>query len=206
MAKKTTKNKTSNTKQSSSGNIIITALVFFLIGVWVGDGGVQNIDGKISLSMPKIPQFLSSQSQAASEAISSEKPAITKPLIPILKSGYGDCVVSEVVSVYDGDTFRCNIDGLSEIIGKNISVRIRGIDTPEMTDKNPYIKAKAIDARDFTKRKLLSAEVVELKNVDRDKYFRILADVYVDGENLSELLLKAALAQEYDGGKKTSWE
>ena len=206
MAKKKTKNKTSNTKKSSGGNLIITALVFFLIGVWVGDGGVQNNGGKISFSMPGIPHFLSSEGQASGEAATSEKPAITKPLIPLFKSGYGDCVVSEVVSVYDGDTFRCNIDGLSDIIGKNISVRIRGIDTPEMTDKNPYVKAKAIDARDFTRRKLLSAEVVELKNIDRDKYFRILADVYVDGEKLSELLLKAALAQEYDGGKKPSWE
>ena len=37
---------------------------------------------------------------------------------------------------------------------------------------------------------------------EKDKYFRILADVKVDGRDLKEILLKNDLAYEYDGGTK----
>ncbi len=47
---------------------------------------------------------------------------------------YGDAVVAEVTSIYDGDTFRCNIDGYPGIAGERIGIRINGIDTPEMRD------------------------------------------------------------------------
>ena len=35
---------------------------------------------------------------------------------------------------------------------------------------------------------LKDAEQITLKNMERGKYFRIAADVFVDGENLSEVL------------------
>ena len=42
--------------------------------------------------------------------------------------------------------------------------------------------------------------------MERGKYFRIVADVYVDGENLAEALIDSGMAVKYDGGKKnTSW-
>ena len=34
---------------------------------------------------------------------------------------YGTVTVSKVISVYDGDTFRVNIDSLPPIVGKNCS-------------------------------------------------------------------------------------
>jgi endonuclease YncB( thermonuclease family) len=39
--------------------------------------------------------------------------------------------------------------------------------------------------------------------MERGKYFRIAADVFVDGENLSEVLVGAGMAIRYSGGKKT---
>ena len=45
-----------------------------------------------------------------------------------------------------------------------------------------------------------------MRNLERGKYFRIVADVYVDGEDLGGLLVEAGAAVRYDGGKKTtSW-
>ena len=41
-------------------------------------------------------------------------------------------VINEVITVYDGDTFRVNIDEFPPIIGENIAIRILGIDTPEI--------------------------------------------------------------------------
>ena len=45
---------------------------------------------------------------------------------------YGTVTVSKVISVYDGDTFRVNIDSLPPIVGKNIPIRVNGVDTPEI--------------------------------------------------------------------------
>jgi endonuclease YncB( thermonuclease family) len=56
---------------------------------------------------------------------------------------YGDSEVSAITSIYDGDTFRCNIAGYPDIVGERISIRINGIDTPEMKDNRPAVKALA---------------------------------------------------------------
>ena len=37
----------------------------------------------------------------------------------------------------------------------------------------------------------------------RGKYFRIVADVYGDGRNLTKLLIRSGHAVKYDGGKKS---
>jgi len=60
-------------------------------------------------------------------------------------------------------------------------------------------------AKKVTVALLRGAKVIELKNMKRGKYFRIIADVYVDGENLASILIKKGLARPYDGGKRKSW-
>ena len=49
---------------------------------------------------------------------------------------------------------------------------------------------------------LKDADQIVLRNMERGKYFRIAADVIVDGENLSDLLIGAGMAIRYNGGKK----
>ncbi len=49
---------------------------------------------------------------------------------------------------------------------------------------------------------LKDAEQIILKNMERGKYFRIAADVIVDGESLANMLVEAGMAVRYDGGKK----
>lgn len=39
--------------------------------------------------------------------------------------------ISRVVSVYDGDTIRVDIDHWPSIIGDNVPIRLAGLDTPE---------------------------------------------------------------------------
>ena len=113
--------------------------------------------------------------------------------------------VSRIIGVYDGDTFRVDIDELSDIVGKNIAIRILGIDTPEIKGKCDKEKQLAIKARDFTRSYLNNASSVQLSNLKRDKYFRLLADVYVDGESLAAALLANDLAVRYSGKKKLTW-
>ena len=50
---------------------------------------------------------------------------------------------------------------------------------------------------------LKEAETITLRNMKRGKYFRIAADVIVDGESLADILIEAGMAIKYNGGKKT---
>ena len=118
---------------------------------------------------------------------------------------YGTVTVSKVISVYDGDTFRVDINSLHPIVGKNIPIRVNGVDTPEIRGKCQYEKNLALEARDFVRAKLGNAEEIKLINLQRGKYFRVVANVVVDGVSLEQELLDNKLAYRYDGGKKLNW-
>jgi len=118
---------------------------------------------------------------------------------------YGTVIVSKVISVYDGDTFRVDIDSLPPIVGKNIAVRVNGVDTPEIRGKCQYEKNLALKARDFVRGRLANAKEIKLTNLQRGKYFRVVANVVVDGVSLEQELLNNELAYGYDGGKKLTW-
>ncbi len=115
---------------------------------------------------------------------------------------YGN-VYCYYVSNYDGDTITVNIPSYPPIVGEKITVRINGIDCPELRTKSDKEKELARTAKKLVNSLLENAKVIELRNMQRDKYFRILADVYFDDKNLTEILLKNKLAVEYDGGTKT---
>jgi nuclease (SNase domain protein) len=103
---------------------------------------------------------------------------------PQSEQRYPDVKVSRLLRVIDGDTFRCDIDEHSAIAGKNISIRLRGINTPELRSRNPEERKSANLEKQRLFDLLNNARVIELRNIDRDKYFRIDADVYIDGEPL----------------------
>ena len=89
----------------------------------------------------------------------------------------------------DGDTAWFSLNG------KSIKVRFLGIDTPEISDGgNNYSK----EALKYSCDKLSNADSIYLEyddNSDRyDKYNRMLAWVFVDGANLSELLVRNGYA------------
>lgn len=91
---------------------------------------------------------------------------------------YGTLLVTEVTSVFDADTFRVNIKDVSPIIGQRMPVRVLGVDAPEIRGKCQAEKVKARLAKQFTVEQLRSAKTIELRNVRRGKYFRLLANVY----------------------------
>jgi len=115
---------------------------------------------------------------------------------------YGSATVSEVTSIYDGDTFRATIDGWPALIGKHISIRVNGVDTPEMRGKCDKEKALAREAKQHAVAMLRAGKLIALENMQRGKYFRIVADVYIDGESLSESLIRSGLGVTYHGKTK----
>jgi len=102
----------------------------------------------------------------------------------------------EVVSVYDGDTFKVNLTGENPIFGESLSIRLRGIDTPEIRGGTEESKARAIEARDFLAN-MLSGNVVTIHNLERGKYFRIVADVKAGGIDVVQVMLKRGLGKPY---------
>jgi len=88
-----------------------------------------------------------------------------------------------------------------------LSVRLNGIDAPEIKGKNEEEKEVAKQARNFVTNLILN-KYVRLENVESEKYGRILADVYIGDVHINELLIKERYAVKYDGGTKlkpTSW-
>ena len=114
----------------------------------------------------------------------------------------------KLVYVYDGDTFKVNLPCRKDIFCKEIPVRIKGIDTAEIKTKNILEKQKAVCAKEFTE-KLLSKGKISLKTCVRDKYFRLLCDVFIKNKkeeiNLAEQLLLFNLASKYYGKTKTEF-
>ena len=105
--------------------------------------------------------------------------------------------------MYDGDTITIAsvLPNTTEPIYR-FSVRLNGIDTPEIRGKTPEEKALAIRVRDELYAKIYG-KMVTLKNVDTEKYGRILADVYLEEEHINEWLVNQEFAVYYDGGTKT---
>ena len=121
-----------------------------------------------------------------------------------LAKSFGDYQGAVYVRNYDGDTITFSLPGLHPIIGEKINIRGNGIDTPEIRGKCEKEKYDAKQAKEMVTDILKDAEQIILRNMERGKYFRIAADVIVDGENLADMMIEAGMAVSYDGGKNRS--
>jgi endonuclease YncB( thermonuclease family) len=106
------------------------------------------------------------------------------------------------VKNYDADTITVNIPGLHPVVGKNMNIRVRGVDTPEIRTKNSCEKEKGRHAKKLVRNLLKKAKRIDLTNIERGKYFRIVADVVIDGKSLTAYLVKNGLGYPYEGGTK----
>lgn len=129
-------------------------------------------------------------------------------LLPgIALADYGSVRVDEVTSVIDGDTFRATINDWPPIIGERIPIRIADIDAPERRSRCDTETEKqrerelAADARIYLVERLRGAEVIELRNIRRGSFFRIIAEVWVDGENVGDDMLAAGHAIPFRAGQ-----
>ena len=126
----------------------------------------------------------------------------------------------KVVKVYDGDTITVAtpLDNTRAPIYR-FSVRLRGIDSPEIRGSSLKEKAAALAARDALSAKVLN-QMVFLQNIDTEKYGRVLADVYLEEpgsgsglskgpgaekQSISEWMLENYYAVAYDGGAKAGF-
>ena len=111
----------------------------------------------------------------------------------------------EVIHVYDGDTITL-VSKLPYDASPlyRFSIRLAGIDCPEIKGKTEYERELAQEAKNALQ-KLILNKVVVLKNVKNEKYGRVLADVYLGDLHVNQWLLDNKYAVQYSGGTKTNW-
>ena len=140
--------------------------------------------------------------------------ADTRLKIPVYTPKFKDNIL-KVVSLYDGDTIHCS--GLLEVPPSpfKFSIRLNGIDTPEMKSKSTQEKEHAKKSKQALSEMIPPGSLINLNLSDKDgpieydKYGRVLAYVYTkkNGKdvNLSDWMLENKYAVKYDGGTKHEW-
>lgn len=123
------------------------------------------------------------------------------PFIPQLTEGI-------VVKVYDGDTITIvsKLPYDSSPLYK-FSVRINDVDCPEIKGSGDDEKQCAKIAKQRVTDLILNKRI-EVRNIGTEKYGRVLADVFIDGQDIGTLLVNERLALRYNGGTKqrpVSW-
>ena len=107
--------------------------------------------------------------------------------------------VSKVVKVVDGDTVDVLIDLGFDVHVKG-RVRLLGINAPESRTRDKEEKKKGLAAK--ARLKELCKNKVLLKSHGKEKYGRILGELFVDGASLNTIMVAEGHAEKYDGGKR----
>ena len=106
--------------------------------------------------------------------------------------------------VVDGDTVDALIDVGFDIWFKK-RIRFKGVDTWESRTRNLEEKAKGIAASEFSKKYMeMNDGQFVIQSYGKGKYGRVLAEIFIDGEetSLNKLLIENGHAYVYEGGKK----
>ena len=137
----------------------------------------------------------------------------TTPNNRIMASTYNTLLSVTYVNNFDGDTITVNLpNSIPDVFGHEIPVRIRHIDTPEITGNGKCEKEAAQKAKAVVSSLLKNAKRIDLEDVGRDKYFRLLCSVNITTQEdkiiiLSQYLLEHGYAVPYEGNtkSKTDW-
>jgi len=137
---------------------------------------------------------------------------LTALLPGIALADYGSVTVDEVTSIVDGDTIRVTVSDWPPVIGERIPVRISGINAPERRSRCDIEEEKqrerqlAAEARIYLVEHLRGAETIELRRIERGSFFRIIAEVWADDENVGQEMLEEGYALPYvEGAGGRAW-
>ncbi|MDX2263842.1 MAG: thermonuclease family protein [Hyphomicrobiales bacterium] len=99
--------------------------------------------------------------------------------------------------IVDGDTVKAPY---------GVTYRVLGYDAPETHFAKCEAERRLGHAATRRFEALLSSGEVTVRESGRiDKYGRTLATVYVNGRNVSEIMIAEGFARAYDGGKRQGW-
>ena len=115
---------------------------------------------------------------------------------------------AKVISVYDGDTIRVDIDLGFGVWLKKQSIRLRGIDAPEIRGESREAGIRARDRlRELLMENMNKCVIETYKYNDRGKYGRIIGEIFINEidrdsikgsmRSANKILLHENLVEEY---------
>jgi micrococcal nuclease len=106
-------------------------------------------------------------------------------LILLALTSFAQAQQLKVVSISDGDTFT-GLDSQN----RQVKIRLHGIDALEKAQAFGNVSRKALGD-------LIEGKVVEVQQVDKDRYGRVVANVHVGGTNVNREQVARGLAWRY---------
>ena len=99
---------------------------------------------------------------------------------------------AQITRIIDGDTIEVRTKDKEKE-----KVRLLLIDTPELSHFGKPEQPYALEAKQYAERilKIDSVVTLEIGNPDRDKYDRLLAYIWIDGQNFNQMIVKEGLAR-----------
>lgn len=139
-------------------------------------------------------KFLTTTPQSNVLGSISPSPTSTTISVPTITPA-PNSTLAKVVKVVDGDTIKVDLDGTVE------TIRLIGVDTPEVVDPRKPVQCFGKEASAKTK-ELLTDQIVTLVSDptqgDRDKYQRLLRYVYLQNLTfINKILIEEGYAFEY---------
>lgn len=103
---------------------------------------------------------------------------------------------SDVLEVIDGDSLRLEID-LGFQMTLRETVRLYGVDSPELNSADIHRREKAIDVTNVVEHICTPGRRIRIRTYKSGKYGRWLAMVLLTGSSLNKYLVDTGLAEEY---------
>jgi len=111
-------------------------------------------------------------------------------------------VSARIIKVIDGDTLVVDAHPWPGHAVR-VSVRLRGIDTPERRSRCTAERLAGERARSELERLVSNFSTIELINVSGGKYYgRVLADLKAGTQDVAAAMLESGLAMPYAGGRR----
>lgn len=107
----------------------------------------------------------------------------------------GLTTTAKIIDVYDGDTVTAAFDtlGLGVFAHK---VRLFGVNTPEIRNRDPEDKKRGFEARDALSKKILG-KIVKLTIVEHGLYHRLIGKISINSEDMTDFLISGGYGVEY---------
>ncbi len=175
------------TYKKTSAFSILLSLLFIVVLTMVSDHTTNNNDAQSTPSSATQKKIPPPRPQVATSSLSASQ----LPLSTLLTREGPYAVVRDV----DGDTVVVNVNG------KNETIRLIGVDTPESVDPRKPVQCFGKEASAFTDGLLWGSAVYLVRDPsqdNRDKYGRLLRYVLLpDGSNVDFLLIFEGYGHEY---------
>ena len=125
-------------------------------------------------------------SQQVDQPQQSASPIIVETQNPAVTTSVDQNALPQVISVGDGDTLRVRLQG------KIITIRLGCIDAPE-TAQTPWGEQSAKRLQQL----LPAGQAVQIREIDRDRYGRTVAELYLGNQSVNLMMVKEGQAVVY---------